>query len=277
MTFPYTSFFFILNYAKLRMLEFYYNCLCKYIPRNKFECVQMDTDSLYFALAHENLLDAVYPQLKDDFDNKINGKCSVLQEADSDTFFPRMCCHRDSQFDKRTPALYKTESTGRFMIALCSKPYVIDNEGQYKLSCKGVNKKSISNPVSVMSNVLQSHISQSSVNRGFRAKDNTMYTYSQQRIGFNYFHGKRVVQEDGIHTAPLDLVLSPWPDFKRHIFAEDPLNPLCNSFSCALHIQDFNFISIDHFIVYSLVAFHQGEEQASAVQKLNSPSEIFKF
>ena len=96
MTFPYTLVFFILNYAKLRMLEFYYNCLCKYIPRNKFECVQMDTDSLYFGLAHENLVDAVYPQLKNDFDNKINGKCSVLHEADSDTFFPRMCCRRSS-------------------------------------------------------------------------------------------------------------------------------------------------------------------------------------
>ena len=46
--------FTILNYAKLRMLEFYYNCLYKYIPRNKFVCVQMDTDS-YFDLAHQNL------------------------------------------------------------------------------------------------------------------------------------------------------------------------------------------------------------------------------
>ena len=96
------------------------------------------------------------------------------------------------------------------MIGLCSKTYVIDNEGPYKVYCKGVNKNSVSYPVGIITKVLQDRISQSSVNRDFRAKDNTMFTYNRQRVGFNYFYCKQKVKNDGIHTSPLDLVLSPF-------------------------------------------------------------------
>ena len=43
--------FFILQYAKLRMLELYYNFCDKFCDVNKFEELEMDTDSLYLALA----------------------------------------------------------------------------------------------------------------------------------------------------------------------------------------------------------------------------------
>ena len=144
--------FTILNYAKLRMLEFYYDCLCKYIPRDKFECIQIDMDSLYFGLAHGNLQDAVYPHLRSDFDKKLT----------------------------RTCGLFKEQYVGKSMIALCSKTYVVDDDGQYKLSCKGINKKTVSNPIEIMSKVLENQISRSSVNRGFRARDNTVYLQSNE-------------------------------------------------------------------------------------------------
>ena len=38
--------------AKLRMLKFYYDCLDYFVDRRDFELIQMDTDSLYFALSH---------------------------------------------------------------------------------------------------------------------------------------------------------------------------------------------------------------------------------
>ena len=47
--------FFILQYAKLRMLEIYYNFFDKFCDVNKFEELEMDTDSLYLALAEEIL------------------------------------------------------------------------------------------------------------------------------------------------------------------------------------------------------------------------------
>ena len=115
--------FTIMNYAKLRMLEFYSDCLCKYIPRDKFECIQIDMDSLYFGRAHDNLRDAVYPHLRSDFDKKLTSNCGREHKADSLTFFPSTCYPKDAKFCKRT------------------KTYLLDNDGQYKLSCKGSNKE----------------------------------------------------------------------------------------------------------------------------------------
>ena len=42
---------FALQYAKPRMLQFYYDCLDGYLNRADFEMVQMYTDSLYFAVS----------------------------------------------------------------------------------------------------------------------------------------------------------------------------------------------------------------------------------
>ena len=52
--------FFILQYAKLRMLELYYN----FCDVNEFEELEMDTDSIYLALVEENLYDCIQPQKK---------------------------------------------------------------------------------------------------------------------------------------------------------------------------------------------------------------------
>ena len=42
----------ILQMAKLRMLQFYYDFLVPFIGQSQFEMVEMDTDSLYFGLTH---------------------------------------------------------------------------------------------------------------------------------------------------------------------------------------------------------------------------------
>ena len=42
--------FTILQLAKLRMLEFYYDLMDKYVDRRNFQYIEMDTDSAYMAL-----------------------------------------------------------------------------------------------------------------------------------------------------------------------------------------------------------------------------------
>ena len=56
--------FFILQYAKLRMLELYYNFFTRFCDVNMFEELEMDTDSLYLALAEEELEDCIRPELR---------------------------------------------------------------------------------------------------------------------------------------------------------------------------------------------------------------------
>ena len=66
--------FFILEFAKLRMLELYYNFYDKLSDLKKFEELEMDKDSLYLALAEENLYDCIKPEKKKRHLGKNEGK-----------------------------------------------------------------------------------------------------------------------------------------------------------------------------------------------------------
>ena len=59
--------FFVYGYAKLRMLEFYYDFLDFCINCQDFECSEMDTKSLYYALSSSNLEDVIKPEQKKEF------------------------------------------------------------------------------------------------------------------------------------------------------------------------------------------------------------------
>ena len=54
---------FILNYAKLRMLEFYYDILDYYLFREDFQILEMDTDSNYLGIAAESVEDLIKPRI----------------------------------------------------------------------------------------------------------------------------------------------------------------------------------------------------------------------
>ena len=60
--------FFILQYAKLRMLELYHNFFEKFCDTDKYEELEMDTDSLYLALSEEKLEDVILPQKRAEWD-----------------------------------------------------------------------------------------------------------------------------------------------------------------------------------------------------------------
>ena len=75
--------FFILQYAKLRMLELYYNFFDKFCDVQKFEELEMDTDSLYLALAHENLYDCFRPEMRSIWNEIRRDDCTETFSADS--------------------------------------------------------------------------------------------------------------------------------------------------------------------------------------------------
>ena len=55
--------FFILQIAKPRMLELYYNFSTKFRDVNKLEELEMDTDLLYLALAEKEPEDCIRPEM----------------------------------------------------------------------------------------------------------------------------------------------------------------------------------------------------------------------
>ena len=99
------------QYAKLRMLQFYYDFLDKYLDRSDFQMCEMDTDSAYIAIAGESVESLVKPELKAEF------------EADKCNWFPRTDTPEHKSYDKRTPGLFKVEWEGQGIIGLCSKTF----------------------------------------------------------------------------------------------------------------------------------------------------------
>ena len=106
--------FFILQYAKLRMLELYYNFFSKFCDVNKFEELEMDTDLLYLALAEKELEDCTRPEMKAEWQRLRSDDCVDNFTADAvANFFPRTCCVKHKQHDKREPGLFKKNSDVR--------------------------------------------------------------------------------------------------------------------------------------------------------------------
>ena len=122
---PFQAGIVVYQLAKLRMLQFYYDFLDHYLDRRDFELIQMDTDSMYFALAHDKFEDAIKPEYMSQFEQE---KKSWLAW---------------DKWSNREPGLFKLEKEGTRAIALCSKCYYVEDEtsGQAKMSSKGVNMR----------------------------------------------------------------------------------------------------------------------------------------
>ena len=201
----------ILQLAKLRMLQFRYDCLAYYCDVKDFEYLEMDTDSAYLSLAGKELEDIVKPNKKQHLRYQKMGQCGDFEYTSEEGFFPRECCEKHKAYDKRTPGLFKVEAEGKAMIALCSKTYILKkHDDKVKFSSKGLNKAILKQPFPSYQHVLQTGQTKSSTNQGFRTRDNTIFTYQQSKGGLSYFYCKREVLPDGIHTKPLDITLSPW-------------------------------------------------------------------
>lgn len=204
--------FFILQYAKLTMLQLYYNFFNVFCDRGKFELIEMDTDSLYMALSESNIEDIIQPKLKFIWDLTREDDCRTENfTADGfNNFFPRKCCNLHAKFDHRTPGLFKEEFRCTEMVALCSKSYCCfdENTNSMKISCEGINKNLFEEKGSIekFCSVLFNQEKVTSINRGFRVVNNScVQTYELEKRGLSYLYPKRKVLNDGIHTVPLDL------------------------------------------------------------------------
>ena len=58
---------FILIYAKLHILEFYYDCVDKYLSHEDFLYCEMDTDSVYMAISGNSFEEVIKPELPEEF------------------------------------------------------------------------------------------------------------------------------------------------------------------------------------------------------------------
>lgn len=205
---------FVYGYAKLRLLRFYHDFLLHYIDPRDFQAITCDTDSLYIALAHPSLEDAVKPELKNEFRRHRHEWLPTLycpdhlpQYQSGEKVPPGLpCCVAAYKYHTRTPGLWKVECKADKIVALAPKSYICSGQTD-KISCKGVQKRI--NPLTAQhfQQVLETKAPVSAVNRGFRLnpQTHTMNSYVQSKTGLSYLYIKRKVLEDGVSTLPLDV------------------------------------------------------------------------
>ena len=204
--------------AKLRMLQWEYSFMQKYLAPNMYELIQMDTDSSYFAIARDTLEQCVRPEMKREFFLEFDHWFPTLacQKHKLDFVNDKMagrpwvmrpCCKEANDYHKRTPGKFKIEFEGDGAIALCSKTYLCYGQKEIKLSCKGLQKKRNFERLTKQTylDVLETQTPGQGTNKGFRAMNGKVYTYSQKRRGLSFLYCKRKLLEDGISTEPLLL------------------------------------------------------------------------
>ena len=204
--------FFVLQYAKMRMLQFYYDFINRYVERPLFQ----DTDSAYLALAGESVDALVTPTLRDHyFRHRSEWLPSECCDEHRDEYVrcrlvdrswvgDGECCKARRAFDKRTPGLFKVEWSGDGFVGLCSKTYYCFGTTD-KYSTKGLSKRHNTIDKEAFLEVLTNRRSGGGTNRGFRVHHSTVMTYVQERAALTYFYAKRVVYEDGLSTGPVDV------------------------------------------------------------------------
>ena len=111
----------------------------------------------------------------------------------------------------REPGLFKEEFRCAKMLCLCSKTYCCYDRksNKYKFSSEGLNKRALEDsgdgPMSKYRKVLEEAVNVASTNRAFRTIQPSVAMYEQTQKRLSYFYPKRIVEEDGIHTKPLQL------------------------------------------------------------------------
>ena len=129
--------------AKLRMLEFFYDFIDKFIDRSDYEMIEMDTDSNYFAFSEDNIDKLIKPELREQYKKE---KYKFLP-SESDQLHPTFNVDGKrftmKAYEKRSPGKFKIETIKDKVIALCSKMYCCSDmdEKNIKFSCKGIQKE----------------------------------------------------------------------------------------------------------------------------------------
>ncbi len=208
--------FFVYQYAKLKMLEFYFGCILKFVDPRDFCYVEMDTDSAYLALSGPSLHHVIKPELRKQFYEEWDRwfpaeACDTHREEfvatklEGRNWHPDVCCVKQKKYDRRTAGLFKIEWEGSGMIALCSKCYFGWGEEGDKRSTKGLNKDRTPVNREMFKDVLETMKPTGGYNMGFQMKNNRMYTYKQWRSALSFLYPKRKVLADGISSVPLDI------------------------------------------------------------------------
>ncbi len=192
----------VYSYAKLRMIEFW-EFINTHLDKDKYQLMEMDTDSLYIAFAEDTIDECVLPEKKSEWMKRKWDFFSSEDEVKKVDFAGESISF--AQWDKRTPGKFKAEFVGNGMICISSKLYTAWSDKETKFGCKGVQQKRNDLKVDNFLAVLKTQKPYNVQNAGFIKHGDVIRTYTQEKIGMGYFYGKRKVGADSYSTTHLDI------------------------------------------------------------------------
>ena len=99
---------YILQSAKKVLISFVYDFLLKFIARKSFALNLCDTDSIYLMINKPSLEEAVMPEKKDEFLDRLDNYCSGKgKQRHPEAVLPRRCCVECAIVDSKYPGLWK--------------------------------------------------------------------------------------------------------------------------------------------------------------------------
>ncbi len=206
----------ILLLSKLRVLEFAYSFIDYFIPRHLYDPVLMDTDSFYMQIAGREIEDVVRPELLAEYRERLENFHG--EQRHPKAFLPRTCCQEHAIDDDKQYYLFKCEMRASVVVALTSKTYCcLSLDGEYKLTAKGANKKSIKPAAGesysdIYKQVLDKKEPRAVTNRGFMMHRGVMKTYEVDRDVFPFVYFKRELVKGQYHTLAYEhLTLEAYP------------------------------------------------------------------
>ncbi len=143
---------FVLQLAKLIILQFIYDFLKVYFRNECLQLLSHDTDSVYLAISANELKDVLVPDLRETYFRDIRHKwlpteCCSIHKLDyvtcrlkNNVWNKPPCCQKQYKGETRTPGLFKPEFIGARYIGLSPKCYFTSEGDKVKYSSKGVNK-----------------------------------------------------------------------------------------------------------------------------------------
>lgn len=117
----------VYDLAKLRVLEWYYDFLCRFVKKENFELLYHDTDSFYLAIAGRSLDDIVEPSMRELY--KTEKRQWLVTDGGN----------------QRQPGIFKLENSAQQMYCLAPKAYGLVNlDGQSILKQSGIDTSRLS-------------------------------------------------------------------------------------------------------------------------------------
>ncbi len=165
-----------LNLAKMKVL-IAVDFLKDFLISDTYEIMYHNTDNLVIAISRNNLQECVKPEKLQEF----------LKVKDQFFANPR------SPESKRQPGLFKTEFICTGFVVLTGRTYACQNvtSGTGKKAILGINSKFFNEAFLRMRNVLLTEDPEILQTRGVIARNNTLYTYSQRRLGPSFMYVNR--------------------------------------------------------------------------------------